>query len=69
MIDPTTNMFKCASGKHFWTSQGDAEKCCNGYRRILVTWGGDRQTIVAGVSVGFEWIPLIITPSEGMPST
>lgn len=52
-------MFKCASGKHVWTRQYDAEKCCNGYRRILVPGGGDRQLIVSGVSAGFEWVPVV----------
>jgi hypothetical protein len=27
---------KCKSGQHTWIFKEDAEKCCNGFRRILV---------------------------------
>jgi hypothetical protein len=26
---------KCKSGKHEWTRKEDAEKCCNGYERLV----------------------------------
>lgn len=28
-------MPKCKSGNHFWLNQEDADKCCNGFVRIL----------------------------------
>jgi len=29
-------MYFCKSRKHVWRNKCDAEKCCNGYRRIFV---------------------------------
>ncbi len=31
------NMFLCRSKNHVWKSREDAAKCCNGYKRVLVT--------------------------------
>ena len=28
-------MYQCKLSKHTWTHAEDAEKCCNGFRRIL----------------------------------
>ena len=25
----------CKSGKHAWTRESDAAKCCNGFKRVL----------------------------------
>ena len=46
----------CKSGKHFWTNPADAEKCCNGYKRILVLGGGDNQQESGGVMCGRAWV-------------
>lgn len=27
--------YPCKSGKHFWFEKKDADKCCNGFKRIL----------------------------------
>lgn len=29
-------MYRCKSGKHWWTDETDAQKCCNGWTRTLV---------------------------------
>ncbi|MCB0297001.1 MAG: hypothetical protein KDI38_08500 [Calditrichaeota bacterium] len=29
-------MHFCKSKKHVWSSKKDAEKCCNGYERVMV---------------------------------
>ena len=26
----------CKSGKHYWTSKADADRCCNGWHRELI---------------------------------
>lgn len=51
-------MHKCKSGKHVWTTQADADKCCNGYVRVLVLGGGANQQECGGVSCGRAWIQL-----------
>jgi len=48
---------KCKSGKHEWLSQADADKCCNGYVRILVLGGGDNQQVIGDVIAGRAWMP------------
>ena len=53
----------CKSGKHFWTSPADAEKCCNGYKRVLVLGGGDNQQVAGGVMCGRVWV------AESLPNT
>ena len=50
-------MHLCKSGKHRWTNQDDAEKCCNGYRRVLVIGGGTNQQPAGGVMCGRRWVP------------
>lgn len=49
-------MHVCKSGRHWWLNKEDAEKCCNGYRRILVLDGGHNQQECAGVMVGRKWV-------------
>lgn len=49
-------MRQCVSGKHWWTRKADAEKCCNGYTRILVLGGGDNSQVVEGVVCGRAWV-------------
>lgn len=52
---------KCKSGRHVWTRQEDAAKCCNGYRRVLIlgdTAKADRiagEPLPGGVLYGFAW--------------
>ena len=29
-------MFFCRTKRHVWKSPNDADKCCNGYKRIMV---------------------------------
>ena len=52
----------CTTGRHFWTQAEDAEKCCHGYRRILVLAPAveacDHHTPsmqAAGTRYGFRW--------------
>lgn len=53
----------CKSGRHFWLNPADADKCCNGYRRILVLGGGDNQQEAGGVMCGRAWV------AESVPTT
>ena len=53
----------CKSGKHFWTNPADAEKCCNGYKRVLVLGGGENQQEAGGVMCGRAWV------AESLPNT
>jgi len=32
----------CKSGRHFWSTDEDASKCCNGYVRLWSTQEGPR---------------------------
>lgn len=53
---------KCKSGNHAWLSREDAEKCCNGFRRMLVfndLLACDRvvsERLPGGVSYGYAWV-------------
>lgn len=29
-------MYSCKTNRHWWTEKADAEKCCNGWVRILL---------------------------------
>ena len=59
--------FTCKSGRQTWTSQEDADKCCNGWHRELrvaqltlrETLPPDAQNVshVAGANVGYVWAP------------
>jgi hypothetical protein len=58
------NMVKCKSGRHEWLFEEDAQKCCNGYRRVLVignikecnTVG--REKLPGGFRYGYKWTPI-----------
>jgi hypothetical protein len=56
-------LYKWKSGQHAWFSKEDAEKCCNGFRRILVIGsliGVDRSgadPLPGGVPYGYKWEP------------
>jgi len=53
---------KCKSGNHAWIFKEDAEKCCNGFRRVLVIDDlrvCDRvvsERLPGGVSYGYAWV-------------
>jgi len=55
---------KCRSGNHAWLFKEDAEKCCNGFRRVLVLNNpGECDSVVSdllpgGVSYGYKWEPI-----------
>lgn len=51
----STRLVACRTGRHWWDSSSDAEKCCNGYKRTLVINGGANQQICGGVRVGRGW--------------
>ncbi len=54
----------CKSGKHCWTDKSDAEKCCNGWTRILVISPPDKLNDCSniqyeestGVLYGRKWV-------------
>ena len=56
-------MVKCKSGNHEWLFKEDAEKCCNGYRRVCVM-GGDLSEcnnfgdspLPGGIHYGYKWV-------------
>jgi len=58
-------MPKCKSGIHNWFFPEDAEKCCNGFRRVLLIGnvgippkGCDvliTDTLPGGVKYGYKW--------------
>lgn len=58
-------MPKCKSGNHNWLFPEDADKCCNGYRRILLIGnvgispkGCDvviTDMLSGGVKYGYKW--------------
>jgi hypothetical protein len=53
--------YKCKSGQHAWLFREDAEKCCNGFRRILMIGsltGVDRRgadPLPCSVPYGYKW--------------
>ena len=50
-------MFLCQSGKHWWTRDEDAEKCCNPrYIRVLSFGSGDNTQMIDGQLIGRVWI-------------
>jgi len=53
-------MHKCKSGRHAWLNKSDAEKCCNGWTRILVlntpSAANQAYDAKAQTSYGRAWI-------------
>lgn len=56
--------YKCKSGLHAWLFREDAEKCCNGFRRILMIGSlteVDRRgadLLPGGMPYGYRWEPV-----------
>lgn len=36
MLTLSAGNYECKTKRHVWFNREDAEKCCNGYKRILV---------------------------------
>lgn len=56
-------MYKCASGRHYWTNPDDAAKCCNGYERQLLlgkdALGCDHFCgALEGTVYGYSWVKI-----------
>lgn len=57
-------IMKCKLGNHEWIHQEDADKCCNGYKRILVfgdTTGCSNRgsdLLPGGTRYGYKWEPV-----------
>lgn len=59
-------MFTCKTGRHTWTNEENAAKCCNGWHRELrvatLTLGetlppdADHVRQEAGAAVGYVWV-------------
>jgi len=59
---------KCRSGQHTWIFKEDAEKCCNGFRRMLVIGNAGMvmkdcnnvgsELLPGGVMYGYKWVPV-----------
>ena len=57
---------KCKSGQHTWLFREDAEKCCNGFRRVLVIGKAGMvmkdcnnvgsEPLPGGVMYGYKWV-------------
>ena len=52
----------CVSGRHYWLTEDDRQKCCNGYRRVLVLSSdrarrpvGPFRPLVDGAGYRFAW--------------
>jgi hypothetical protein len=51
----------CKSGNHNWLFQEDADKCCNGFRRVLMIGnikGCDRigrESLPNNIKYGYKW--------------
>ena len=60
--------YKCKSGQHAWLFKEDADKCCSGFRRVLVIGNVgiapkdcDRvgsEPLPGGVMYGYRWVPV-----------
>lgn len=56
-------MVKCKSGMHEWFYPEDAQKCCNGFKRILVIGNISEcsnighDPLPGGKRYGYKWIP------------
>jgi len=46
----------CKSGKHFWVSAKDAQKCCNGYKRVIRIPADASCDAVNADNVGYTWV-------------
>lgn len=52
---------RCTSGRHEWTNPEDAEKCCEGFKRVLVigdTIGCNNHgssPLPGGTYYGYRW--------------
>lgn len=58
-------MARCKSGRHEWTRAEDAERCCNGYKRVLLLGADVREastlghgTLEGATPYGFAWMKL-----------
>lgn len=60
-------MHQCKSGNHWWTLKADAERCCNGYSRVLVFGGGENQQEAGGISIGRAWVRTDALIARGKP--
>ena len=59
-------MVRCKSGLHEWTDEKDAQKCCDGFRRVLMIGdagiapeGCDKMVsdhLPGGVRYGYKWV-------------
>ncbi|MBU4220819.1 MAG: hypothetical protein KKA10_04225 [Euryarchaeota archaeon] len=59
---------KCKSGNHTWLFKEDADKCCNGFRRVLAIGNVgiapkdcDRvchEPLPGGGRYGYKWVPV-----------
>ncbi len=55
-------MYFCKSKKHVWSNKEDAEKCCNGYKRVLVVRNindealpEDAKAVKIDPETGMQW--------------
>lgn len=48
-------MHRCRTKKHSWSSRLDADKCCNGYIRVMVFNPDDADRWNERDGYGFAW--------------
>lgn len=59
---------KCKTGQHEWLLEKDAEKCCNGYKRVLSIGNISKSESFGSVPLpgnilyGYHWEKLMSSP-------
>ena len=48
-------MVKCKSGLHEWIRQEDAQKCCNGYERVMILYPKPGDVDRSCGWYGYKW--------------
>lgn len=50
-------MVKCKSGLHEWIRDEDAQKCCAGYRRVMILYPRPEEVDKFCGWYGYRWVP------------
>lgn len=63
-------MAYCKTGRHLWTNDEDARRCCNGYRRVLEIGNVSACNVIGsealpgGYLYGYRWVRHSEAPSH-----
>jgi hypothetical protein len=47
---------KCKSGLHEWINETDAQKCCSGYRRVMILYPMPGEVDSFYGWYGYKWV-------------